>query len=420
MKSLYLLLLCTCFLSTGLNGQTTVLSMNDAVSAALRNSPDIKKAQSELSAVRGRYLSAISLPQPSLSVTYEEIPSGKQIKEFGERSIELSQEFDFPTSIYLRGRRASRDEEIATLRVKQTELSVAVNVRRAYIEAAYKTAKLKYMRHNTAVAEEFMNKALARYNSGEAGRLEYLTAKLQNSRAAGQIETAQTEAASAMSALARIISGSDAAKEDADFALTDTLQYITADVTFEDLAGRVFSLNPAAKISGIQISAASIDHSLAWSSLLPSFSIGYNWQTIENNSDYYGISLGISVPLWFMFDQRGRIQEAKGNLQSSRFEMSLLRNQLMLQLKNAWSEYRKELRQAELYRSELLPQSLEVFNAAKANYESGEISYMEFLVSKQTFADVQNEYIDVLFGYNTALLNLEEVSAQPVFNTQNK
>ena len=52
--------------------------------------------------------------------------------------------------------------------------------------------------------------------------------------------------------------------------------------------------------------------------ILPSFTVSYAGQVQGANTNLYGVSLGISLPVWFLLDTRAQIQEAAAYACSSR------------------------------------------------------------------------------------------------------
>ncbi|PJC59051.1 MAG: hypothetical protein CO025_07375, partial [Ignavibacteria bacterium CG_4_9_14_0_2_um_filter_37_13] len=68
----------------------------------------------------------------------------------------------------------------------------------------------------------------------------------------------------------------------------------------------------------------------------------------DGNAGFYGASFGISVPLWFIFDQRGKIQEAVANQSISESQLQLTKNEVALKLKSAFTDHENNLKQVKL------------------------------------------------------------------------
>ena len=60
------------------------------------------------------------------------------------------------------------------------------------------------------------------------------------------------------------------------------------------------------------------------------------------------------------------------------------------------------------YETRLLKQAQEVLDAKIYSYNRGEVSLLEVLNAQRTFDEVQAQYIETLFNYNAALVELEK------------
>jgi outer membrane protein TolC len=381
----------------------------------LKNNPAIKSAQENISAAKGRFWSGISLPAPEVGVSYEYTPINTGLKNFGERTFEVSQFIEFPSNYFLKGSRFGKEEEIAFYRLKLTEVIVAAQIKSAYFNVLAKLELLGIAEENLNIAEDFAKKAGIRYNVGEGTNLERLTAKVQFTEASNNLEIAKNELKTAFAELNYSIGYGK--RTDEIFTLADSLSYSAADeFTFEELNNLSLTANQQIKISELNVSASSLDKSLAWSSLLPNFNLSYFKQTRDGDNGYYGASFGMSVPLWFLFENRGQIQEASANVNIAESELQLVKNEVYLRLRSAFNDYENDLKQVKLYLSDILPQAEEVYRSASASYDAGEITYLEYLQARQTLINAKSNYINVLFSYNLSIYTLEETVGQSLID----
>jgi len=83
-----------------------------------------------------------------------------------------------------------------------------------------------------------------------------------------------------------------------------------------------------------------------------------------------------------------------------------------MRLKTIYNDYESNLRQVELYISDILPQAEEVYRSASASYNAGEITYLEFLQARQTLISASSNYTNALFSYYRSIFTLEETIGQ--------
>lgn len=387
------------------------LTLNEAIEIGLKNNPEIKAAQENITAAKGRFWSGISLPAPEIGVSYEYTPVNTSIRNFSERTFEARQSFEFPSNYFLRSSKFSKEEDIAFYGLKQTEIGITAQIKSAYYNVLAKRDLLGIAEENLKIAEDFSKKAEIRYNVGEGTNLERLTAKVQFTEAKNNLEVARNELRTAFAELNFTLGYGK--REDEIFSLADSLTYAQSEkFTLEELYNLSLSVNQQIKISELNVSTSSIDKSLAWSSLLPGFNLSYFKQTRDGNNGFYGASFGISVPLWFLFENRGQIQEATANVNIAESELQLVKNEVYLRLRSAFNDYENDLRQVNLYISDILPQAEEVYRSAAASYDAGEITYIEFLQARQTLIGSYSNYTNVLYSYYRSIFTLEETVGQ--------
>jgi len=406
MKKTVLLL----FLASGVLHAQETISLEQAMNLALRHNPELQQARQVQRAAAGRFWSGIALPQPELGYTYEYLPLGKSLSHFGEKTIELAQEFDFPTTYLLRGRALNAETALARAQVRRKALGLLAAVQRSYWEVKALEAQLVIAQANLHLAIEFSRKAAIRHEAGEGSLLEKLTAEVQRTQAMSALESARGER---RAALARLLVLLGRERQEGEMVLTDTLTYQPRSLTLEELEAAALRQSPELKQAAIATGALRTRQALSWSSLLPGFRLAWSRQALEGGgNDYYGVAMGASLPLWFLFDQRGRIQEATAELRGGEYEQTALRNELTARLQTAWLAYNNQERQVRLYQSELLPQADEIYRTAAVSYDAGEIGYLELLQSRQTLAGVRSGYIDALLDYQKAVIELNELAGE--------
>ncbi|MCK9212319.1 MAG: TolC family protein [Ignavibacteriaceae bacterium] len=404
-------------IQVSINGQTEIkkLSLNEAIKIGLKNNPEVKSAMGNISASKGRFWSGISLPQPEVGVSYEYAPVKRSLSNYSEKTLAVSQSFEFPTNYFLKGSKFNKEEEIVVYRLNLTERSVINQVKTSYYKVLAKKYQVKSAEENLVISEDFFKKAEIRQNVGEGTNLERLTAKVQYTEAQNNLEVAKNELTIAFAELNYSL-GYGRQSYDSNFGLSDSLVFIDHKITLEQIYKSFEETNPLIKIAELNYEIASVEKGLAWSSLLPNINLAYFKQTRDGDKGFYGASFGISVPLWFMFDQRGKIQEAVANQSISESELQLTKNEIALKIKSAFTDHENNLKQVKLYVSEILPQAEEIYRTAIKSYDAGELTYLEYLQAKQTLINSRNNYINALFNHYLSVFRIEEIVGQNIID----
>ena len=398
-------------------GQTEIkkLSLNEAIKIGLKNNPEVKGAKENISVSKGRFWSGISLPQPEIGVSYEYAPVNSSLSNYNEKTLSVSQSFEFPTNYFLKGSKLNKEEEIAVHTLSLTQRRIISQIKTNYYKALAKQYQVKSAEENLVVSDDFFKKAEIRQNVGEGTNLERLTAKVQYTEARNNLEVVKNELTTAFAELNYSL-GYGRQGYKLNFSLIDSLVFVDHKISLEQISKFFEETNPQIKIAELNYGISSDEKRLAWSSLLPNFNLAYFKQARDGNAGFYGASIGISVPLWFMFDQRGKIEEASANQLISESELQLTKNEIALKLKSAFTDHENNLKQVKLYVNDILPQAEEIYRTAIKSYDAGELTYLEYLQAKQTLINSRNNYINVLFNHYQSVFRIEEITGQNIID----
>jgi len=390
------------------------ISLSDAEKIAIANKPKLKKGVYKILSAEGKFLTGVSPQMPELSLSYDFVPLGKGPGSYEERSIELNQSIEFPLKTIYQGEHLNNEIDIVKAENNVTYFNVINDVRRAYILLLEKQALIKIAEENCIVADEFKAKSLIRFSVGEATSLEKLTAEVQYAQALNNLETQKNQYKIALSNLL-FSAGIKDININYNPELADSLMYVPFDDNEESIIQKAGQNNPALILAGLKKSGTLIGKKIAISSYLPDFSIGYKSQAINGVNDYYGINLGISVPLWFLFDQKGRVKEAEAEIKISENEFLESVLNTISTAKNAYGNLKNSEKQILFFKNTLLPESEEIYRIASASYQTGEITYLEYLQAKQTLILTKENYISALKDYNLNLIELEKAIGKKLF-----
>jgi cobalt-zinc-cadmium efflux system outer membrane protein len=405
-----LFLLCT---AAALSQTRVPLSLHEAIDIAIRTNPEAVAAKRSIGAAQGRFWQGISPPPPVISVTYDYIPTGSGLARFGERVIGISQSFDFPTTMALRGSALTSEIRATEADSRSVAYAIRMQVTEAYYGVLAKQQRLTLAEENLRIAVDFEQKASIRHAVGEGTNLEQLTARVQKTQAQSELESSQNELGKAVNEL-HFALGRGTPQPEKEFLLVDSLKYRSFDYEIDSMLARAYGSNSQLQAAAFRMDAAADNRGIAWSSLLPSFNASYAGYRYAAGATAYGVALGISVPVWFLFDQRGRIQEATAAYSKAEAELSARRNLVDAQVRNAVLDVRNADRQVRLYQEELLPQAEEIHRVAVSSYQAGESTYLEFLQARQTLISVRATSIEALLKYQSAVARLEYSVGMPI------
>lgn len=387
--------------------EETHLTLQSAIAFAQQNNPKLMAAQREIAVAKGRGWTTWWLADPALSVEWEGVPTGAGLGQYDERRITFSQEIEFPINILWRYRLADRKVEISKMRYEDSQLEIRTDVIAAYFRYLAARDALALARERVELAQEFVDKVEIRRRVGEAPAIEVVRAGVELTRAQNELQNMQ----SGFEATRARLNATLGRPADTKVSSTDSLVYKAIEIPLSEIKQQAQSNHPQLRAADAKVGAAHNLRKLAWGTLLPKIEISGFRQNIGGNPDFYGAEIGLKIPLWFAFRQRGEIQQATASLAAQKNLRTETRLQLLGDIEAAYADFDAAKKQLENFAATLLNQADEVYRIALRSYEQGEVSYLQLLEAQQTLIEVKQSHIEALLNYYTAVAVLEKASA---------
>jgi cobalt-zinc-cadmium efflux system outer membrane protein len=382
-------------------------SLHAAIALAQENNPQLAALRHQIAAAKGRAWTTWWLTDPVFSVEWEGVPSGTGLGQFDERKLALAQEIEFPTNILWRNRFAGSEVEATAQRYEQGKLEIRAAAVAAYTQFLASRHGLALSKERVELAQEFLDKAEIRRRAGEAPAIEFVRARVELAQAQIELRNFESAYLTARAQLNTVLGRNP----EQEVLATDSLRYHQFDLSLSTLKQHALAEHPRLREANALVGAASHLRKLAWGSLLPAVEVTAFRHNIGGNPDFYGAAIGLKVPLWFAFRQRGEIQEASALLASQENQRASTELQLLAAIESAFAAFEATRRQAESYDTGLLDQANEVYRIALRSYETGEAGYLQLLEAQRTLIEVHQGYITALASYYAAIAALENASS---------
>lgn len=376
------------------------LSLQEAFQIALKGNKNILAQRENINIKKGEFWSEISLPNPEISWEFEEIPKGKSFKNYGNQRFAITQEFEFPTNYFLKAKVLNSGISTAKIETKAKENNLKNEVMKTYFEVALSAELNKLARQNFAQTTKFYQSVKKLEQFGETDKLSVLKAKVKKSIAQNELESSIQDSVFLTKKFLNLLGINS--EQINSLTLTDSLESISSSYSNKV---EVLKTNPILQLTKIEKSSAKTNKWLTYSEVLPDFSFSYFRDKTENSEKFWGVELGISVPIW-LIGYKGNIQQANAKLRQAKFNEAFVE----LNLKNEFWEVESQLKKAEkqiqLFKSEILLEAEEAFRVAEKSFQEGEIGFLDFFDSQQLLIEVQKEYLNAQFDYQVAKADL--------------
>lgn len=392
------------------------LSLLAAIEIAQQNNPQLIALEKQVAAEKGRAWTTWWPADPTLAVEWEGVPRGSGLDQFEERRVTLSQVIEFPTNLVWRNRLASREIRAAEMRYAQGQAEIRAKAITAFSQFWAGREGLSLAQERVRLAQEFVDKAEIRRQVGEAPAIETVRARVELARAQNELRNAENTHVSAKAHLNSVL-GYQAGQ---DISSADSLAYLHFELSLSEIKQQALIKHPLVGEANARVGAASHLKKLAWGNLLPVFEISGFRQNIDGNPNFYGVEIGLKLPLWFAFRQRGEIQQASALLAAQQNRRTQTQLQLIADIESAYAGFEATKSQVNMFEATLLDQAQEVYRIALRSYEEGEIGYLQLLEAQQTMVEVRGSYIETLANYYAAIAGLEKAGGINIFNLTEK
>ena len=136
-------------------------------------------------------------------------------------------------------------------------------------------------------------------------------------------------------------------------------------------------------------------------------SVGYNW----NNNTYYstnGVSLGayLSTNNINFLETKLKIKESKSQLEIAKKNVDLVKQNIYFEVESAYINMVQLEKNIPLMQTKVR-QTLENYELADARYEVGLGNFIELQDAKENYNNAQRDYVQTIYKYNVALVNLQ-------------
>lgn len=360
----------------------SILTQDEAISAAMQQHPSVQAAAWAVKAKRHGEKAALNLPNPEINT---ESPTG----EF--YTLGVLQSFEFPT-VYARQKKVAKAETS----LAQSAQKIQENELRFQVRSQYLLAQMADYQWTQWVLRDSIMSALAGASTRqfEVGEIDFLQKNRTESEAAEVHQQCLMveKNASLQKELLAVWMGS------AEIGLLAPLR-VESEVSMSESRAE---LNPQIAYQQQQQYLAEQQVRLAKSKALPNFSLGYLNQGARNTPLDYQFRASVGVPLW-AGQYRAGVQAAQAESQSAQANVAAQSQQITLQLAQVDWAIETNLELVRYYEQDALPRSRELLAAAIRMREAGELDYIGLLRMVEAVFDTQDAY----FGAVQALKNAE-------------
>ncbi len=143
---------------------------------------------------------------------------------------------------------------------------------------------------------------------------------------------------------------------------------------------------------------------------------GYSYNSVVKNEiapapSFYSFSAGVSIPLKLSNMNKGAINAAKLAIKQSEASYKDVVLQITFEVTQAYNTYMAQKKQVELYNKGLIDRAEKILKGRIYSYHRGESGLVDVINAQQTYNDLRNNNLEVMYGYISSLIELERAAA---------
>ena len=376
-------------------------SLESLLGAALAANPEVAQARALWRAAeqRARHVGALEDPVLSLGIDDEPVSGPGD----GQREIALSQAIPFPGKRGLMTEEARRKTDAAREMLLDAARRVASDVKIAYYEHFMLESQTKTMKESRAALADAIEVTRARYETGVAGQQDLLLAKVEGSELDGEILHAEALVGAARARINFLLALDPATP----VGPTPVVSLSPFDARIEELLAAAPSSRATLRAAEREVEAADAARRLARVSWRPDFMVGAGYMEMPNMVDEWRAEVALTLPIWKGRKQDAMAREAEMRLTAARERLEADRNRVGTEIEEQFAHVTSEREIVRLYQREILPQAELAYRSARANYLTGQVTFLVLLDSLRKLIGLKKSYYEYLADSEMHLARLE-------------
>jgi cobalt-zinc-cadmium efflux system outer membrane protein len=380
------------------------LTLEQAISMALKQNPDIAAVEKELARSQGKRLQMEAIPDPEIVLSDEGIAyskTGKAASGEKEISLGIQQNLEFPGKRTLRGKIGKYGEDLASLDLEQTRMIVRARVKRAYYKAKLTQRTIAALEKTSSLLDQLIETITIRYQAGAAAYSDVLRAKVEKARLQNQV-LEERKSWKESTAELNLLLGRNG---DEPLTLLTDIAYVPFDKSLPQFKDEALSSRPALKIMDLRLNQAEASLKLANMNRLPDFSLGFFSPSLRGGA--WGFALSFSVPLYWWKKQKGEILEAEADRDINRIESGARQKRILARIDAAYVSVKAAEEQVKVFEQRLLGEMEDELKISIEYYQYGKMEPFSLLDLYRTYTTTKVEHLKALYLYLVSLADLE-------------
>ena len=373
------------------------ITLDNAVTLALAQNPDLGAARQEIDIAAGEQTRARYLSQfnPQLGTDFIFRPRGGRSNS-QDWHVLLSQEIEIfgQRALRLKSANLGWDQSKAIARDRK-RLLIGV-VRLTFLDALRARRQVALTGELEKLNQRLCEAARARLNAGEIGQIDYNLAEVRYGQASDASVQARERYRAQRSSLGRLLGGAVGPEPEP----VDDYHLKLPATDLESLVAVALRERPDLRAVELELARLKTDADLNRRLALPNPQIGTFFGHEENTQHPAGVGLGFSVPLFNRRQAEAAIIEARRR--QANYKMRANSLDVEREVRDAYNAYLSARRVIVIYQDEILGPARDSFALLERAFQEGKLDLLSLSVAERQAYEARSAYLDAWFNLHAA------------------
>lgn len=408
MVSLAVAMLFASAYSTAAAEPAAAMTLREVLDNAVKNNPGVIEMQKKWEDKSYRGTIARSLPNPQIGMMLDNVPGAfPSLDNASMFEYSFDQVVMNPAKTSAMGKMADNDALMARSNYRDRQNQVHADAKQTYYDLLYASKALAIGKESQQLMGQLAQIAQINFSTGMTPLQDTLKAQTEFSKMTTDLlNMAGMEAINR--AKLNVLMGRAA---DASLEVAEEFSATPPPVDLAAIRKAALEQRPAVTGMQYQVTMAENGLKLAKAQQLPDFEfrIAYKKSQMEMVNDTWKYEFMLMVPLWG--DRvRAEIKSADAGLAAAQASLQNMKNMTELDVQMALTEAQVAWRQIDLYRTTLVPQAEQTYQAALVGYTNGKVDFMTVVESLNTLRNIKLGDYKARTEYEKAIANLEKAT----------
>lgn len=390
--------------STKAFAQDSLLTISQAVESAYNQNAELQQLWAQLKQKENMWRTETGISAPEISYFREGLSNGPG-DPFDEQRITISQEIDFPLTTSYRVKALKEEAKALEYQIRAREREIKAEVKSNYIEVLYALHLQQSRQNQLKLAQELYNAVYTKFETGMGNGIDLVNAELKLDEAKNDMDQSEWILHKARYGLFYAM-GLPPEEQKYSIQFSDTLASKNIEIS-QIFALAVQENQPDYLASQMEFSASEYFLKEARSNILPDIRFNFYKQDYGTGFNFNGFDIGLRIPIWYPFDQKGKIEIAHARQDEIQWKQQEIKLKMKKQIEYAWHNYSVSRSIVNRYNSTMKDKAAKLQSLTLRAYQLGEIDLLNMLNAQQIFLASEQRYLSALRDYYLQLAALE-------------